>query len=73
MNPGPTEKFLHNKRTIHIGGPQLHIIAWILELLKIFSELIGGSKCGPLEKTEKQATSYKLDLLKSFSKRETPV
>ena len=31
-----------------IIGPQLNIIASILELLKIFSEVIVASKCGPL-------------------------
>ena len=56
-NPGPTEKVPQNKRSIHIGGPQLNIIVSILELLKIFSEVIVASKCGPLARIEKQATS----------------
>ena len=33
------------------------MIASILELLKIFSEVIVASKCGPLAKIEKQAIS----------------
>ena len=71
--PGTTEKVLQNKRTIHIRGPQLTIIASILELLKIFSEVIAATKCGPLARIEKQAIT-KLDLLKSFSKiKEAPV
>ena len=45
------------KRSIHISGPQLIIIASILELLKIFSEVIVASKCGPLARIEKQAMS----------------
>ena len=40
-----------------ISGPQLNIIASILELLKIFSEVIVASKCGPLARIEKQAMS----------------
>ena len=32
----------------HISGPQLNIIVSILDLLKIFSEVIVASKCGPL-------------------------
>ena len=40
-----------------ISGPQLNIIASILELLKIFSEVIVASKCGPLAKIEKRAMS----------------
>ena len=31
-----------------VSGPQLNIIASILELLKIFSEVTEESKCGPL-------------------------
>ena len=38
-----------------------------MELLKIFSEIIVVSKCGPLARIEKQAMSLKVDLLKSFS------
>ena len=56
-NPGPTDKVLQNKRSIHISGPQLNTIASILDLLKIFSEIVVGSKCGPLAKIEKQAMS----------------
>ena len=37
-----------------MGGSQLHIIASILELPKMFSEVKVASKCGPLVKTEKQ-------------------
>ena len=45
----------------------------ILDLLKIFSEVIGASKHGPLARIGKQSMSQKLDLLKSFSKvREAP-
>ena len=33
------------------------MIASILELLKIFSDVIVASKCGPLAKIEKQAIS----------------
>ena len=56
-NPGPTEKVLQNKRSIHITAPKLNIIASILEILKIFSEVIVASKCGPLARIEKQAMS----------------
>ena len=38
-----------------ISGSQLNIITSILELLKILSEVIAVSKCGPLARTEKQA------------------
>ena len=37
-----------------ISGPQLNIIASILELLRISSELIVASKCGSLVRDEKQ-------------------
>ena len=40
-----------------ISSPQLNIIASILELLKIFSEVISAFKCGPLAKIEKQTMS----------------
>ena len=40
-----------------ISGPQLTIIASIPELLKIFSEAIVASKCGPLARIEKQVMS----------------
>ena len=53
MNRGPTEKVLKNKRDIHISCTQLYIIASILELLEIFSKVIGASKCGPLARIEK--------------------
>ena len=39
-----------------INGPQLNIIASIVELLKILSEVI-ASKCGSLARIEKQAMS----------------
>ena len=38
-----------------ISGPQLNIIVSILELLKIFYEVIVASKCGPLAMIEEQA------------------
>ena len=56
-NPGPNEKVIYNKTSIHISGPKLNIIASILELLKIFSEVIVASKCGPLARVGKQAIS----------------
>ena len=37
-----------------MSGPQLNIIASILELLKIFTEVIVASKCDPLARIEKQ-------------------
>ena len=40
-----------------ISDPQLNIIAPILDLLKIFSEVRVASKCGPLARMEKQAMS----------------
>ena len=40
-----------------MSGPQLIVIASILELLKLFSEVIVAPKCGPLAGIEKQATS----------------
>ena len=50
------------------------MIVSILDLLKILSAVIVPSKCGPLTKTEKQAMSKKVDLLKIFSKiTEAPV
>ena len=50
------------------------MIVSIPDLLKIFSEVIVASKCGPLIRIEKQSMSKKLDLLKGFSKiREAPV
>ena len=42
-----------------MSGPQLNIIASILELLKIFTEVIVASKCDPLARIEKQAMSKK--------------
>ena len=39
-----------------MSGPQLNIIASILELLKISSKVI-ALKCGPLARIEKQAMS----------------
>ena len=41
----------------HISGPQLNIIASILDLLKIFSEVIVASKCGPLASFQKHSMS----------------
>ena len=50
------------------------MIVSILDLLKIFSEVIAASKRGPLARTEKQAMSQKLDLPKNFFEiREAPV
>ena len=47
-----------NKRVFFgLSGPQLNIIASILELLKILSEVIAVSKYGPLARIEKQAIS----------------
>ena len=40
-----------------ISGPQLNIIASILEFLKILSEVIVASKSDPLARIEKQAMS----------------
>ena len=40
-----------------ISGPQSNTMALILELLKIFSEVIVASKCGPRARTKKQAVS----------------
>ena len=51
------KKSCKTRETSIISGPQLNIIASILELLKIFSELIVASKCGPLARIEKQAMS----------------
>ena len=45
--------FWKNKRSIHINGPQLNITASIMDLLKIFSEVIVASKCGLLARIEK--------------------
>ena len=46
----------------------------ILDVLRVFYKVIVASKHGPVAKIEKQAMSYKLDLLKSFSRiREAPV
>ena len=51
-NSGPTNKVLQNKRSIQKSGPQLNMIASMLDLLKIFSEVVVGSKCGSLAKVE---------------------
>ena len=60
-------------RGIHINGPQINIIALTLDLHDIFSEIMVAFKYGPLARTEKQTMSYKLDLLKIYSKmREVP-
>ena len=40
-----------------ISSPQLNIITSVLELLKIFSEIIVAFKYGPLARIEKQAMS----------------
>ena len=47
-------------------GPQLNIIASILELLKIFSEVIVASKCVPLASIEKQANVIKTGPTEKF-------
>ena len=49
------KKSSKTRETSIISGPQLNIIASLLELLKIFSEVIVTSKCGPLARIEKQA------------------
>ena len=46
-----------NKRSIHISGPKLNILASILKVLKIFSGVTVASKYGPLTRIEKQAMS----------------
>ena len=68
------KKSSKTRKASTISGSQLNIIASILELLKIFSEVMVASKCGPLAKVEKQTMLQMLDLLKSFTKiREAPV
>ena len=60
-------------RGIHINDPQINIIASILDLHDIFSEVMVAFKYGPLARVEKQTMSYKLELLKIYSKmREVP-
>ena len=49
-----TKDSSETRETSTISGPQLSIIASILELLKIFSEVIVASKCGPIARIEKQ-------------------
>ena len=51
------KKSSKTRETSIISGPQLNIITPILELLKIFSEVIVASKCGLLGRIEKQAVS----------------
>ena len=51
-NPGPTRKVFQIKTGI-ISGPQLIIIASILDFLKTFSEIIVASKYGSLARIEK--------------------
>ena len=47
-----------NKRSIYITGPQFNITGSLLELLKIFSEVIVVSKRGSLvARIKKQAMS----------------
>ena len=46
--------FSKTREASTISGPHLNIIASILELLKILSEVIVASKCGPLAWIEKQ-------------------
>ena len=53
----PPKKSSKTREVSIISGPQLNIIPSILELLKIFSEPIVASKCGPLARTEKLAMS----------------
>ena len=62
------KKFSKTRETSIISDPQLNTIAPIPELLKIFSEVIVASKCGPLARMEKQVMSLKLNQLKSSSK-----
>ena len=40
-----------------MNGPQLNIIASIMELLKILSEVIAAPKCSSLGRIEKRAMS----------------
>ena len=49
-NPGPTDKVILNKTSIHISGSQLNIIASILDLFKIFFEVVVGAKVCPYHK-----------------------
>ena len=49
------KKSSRSKEASIISGSQVNIIASILELLKILSEVIVVSKFGPLARTEKQA------------------
>ena len=56
-NPGPTKKFSKTREASIISRPQLNIIASILELLKILSEVILAFKCGPPTRIEKQVKS----------------
>ena len=42
------------RETSIISDPQLNTITSILELLKIFSELIVAFQCGPLERIQKK-------------------
>ena len=53
----PPKKCPKTREASSISSPQLNIIASILKLLKIFSEVIVASKCGPLAKIEKQVMS----------------
>ena len=51
------KKSSKTKEASIMSVPQLNIITSILELLKIFSEVIVASKCAPLATIEKQAMS----------------
>ena len=51
------KNFSKTRETSIISGPELNVIASILELVKIFCEVIVASKCGPLARIEKQAIS----------------
>ena len=57
-NAGATEKVFYNQRSIHISSPQVNIVASIQEFLEIFSEVIEGSKYGPLVMIKKQTVSW---------------
>ena len=55
--PELPKKSSKTRRSSTISGSQLNAIAYILDFLKILSEVIVAFKCGPLEKIEKQVMS----------------
>ena len=54
---GLPKKSSKTRETSIISGPQLNIVASVMELLKILSEVIVASKCGALARIKKQAMS----------------